>query len=89
MTDPTKPREGEDVAFDKEHTEAIGLNTYRAIAFTVEDPRADARVVILRNGELLGENESYPAYKIYDVAAHLPDMASTHERALRGEVETP
>lgn len=72
-SEPTEPREGETLAFDEKFRE------WRALAFHREGP--DARIVIMRGEDLIGENESYPAYRIYNVAAHLPDMVEAHERA--------
>lgn len=83
MTDPTKPNEGEKLAYEHKWLE------WRAFAFYREGP--DARIVVMRGEDLIGENANYPAYKIYNVAAHLSDLAEDWERRhsneIRDEVE--
>ena len=71
MVDPTKPKAGETLAYDNPWLE------WRALAFYREG--ADARIVIMRGDELMVENPDYPAYKIYNVAAHLADLAESWE----------
>jgi hypothetical protein len=80
-TESAKP--GERLAYDKTHVENGA--TYRALAFYNEGHKY-ARIVISRNGEVLVENENYPAYKIYNVSAHLSAIAARHERILSGKV---
>ena len=64
------PKEGETIAYD-EHW--LG---WRAVAFYREGP--DARIVIARGDKLIREFY-YPAYRIWKIVAHLPDMVNEHE----------
>lgn len=61
-----------------DETYRLGEIEYRAQAFT-RDGEPSARVVILRDGEVVAENPDYPSYRIYNVAAHLPDIAASIE----------
>jgi hypothetical protein len=55
-------------AFKVEHRGFI------ATAFYDDDPKAqDANIVVTRDGALFKEFK-YPAYRIWNIAAHWPDM---------------
>ena len=68
------PKEGETVAYDER------WRGWRAVAFYREGP--DARIVIARGDSLVREFD-YPAYRICNIAAHLPDMADYFESRLQ------
>jgi hypothetical protein len=74
----TEPKEGERLAYDERWT--VNGVEYRALAFWRDGP--DARIVVRRADEVLAKTENYPAYRIYNIAAHLPDFAREHERKL-------
>ena len=76
--DITQPKKGERLVYDKRWP--VNGVEYRALAFWRDCP--DARTVVLRGDEVLAEIENYPAYAIYNIAAHLPDFAREHERKL-------
>jgi len=65
-----QPKDGETIAYD-EHW--LG---WRAVAFYREGP--DARIVIARGDTLIREFD-YPAYRIWNIAAHLPGMVDGYE----------
>ena len=72
------PKEGETVAYDERW---LG---WRAVAFYREGP--EARIVIARGDGLVREFD-YPAYRIYNIAAHLPDTVTDFESRLPLEPE--
>lgn len=65
-----QPKNGETIAFNVAH------GAWRALAFYREGP--DARIILARDGETIREFE-YPSYRIWNIAAHLPDIAAEHE----------
>ena len=70
-----QPKEGETVAYDDR------WRGWRVAAFYREGQ--DARVIIARGDELVREF-GYPAYQIYNIVAHLPDMVDDYESRLSG-----
>jgi len=72
------PKEGETIAYD-EHW--LG---WRAAAFYREGP--GARIVIARGDSLVSEFD-YPAYRIWNIAAHLPGTVDDYESRLPLEPE--
>jgi len=74
------PKEGETIAYDERY------RGWRAVAFYREGP--DARIVIARGEELVREFD-YPAYRIYNIAAHLPDTVAVFESRLPGGEDAP
>lgn len=70
--DPVEPKEGEELVYDE------SWRDWRALAFHRDGP--DSRIVIVKGDRIMVENENYPGYRIYNVAAHLRDIAEKWER---------
>jgi hypothetical protein len=69
------------VAFDAEH------RGFRFVATYLHEPKGDALIEISRDGEML-KSILWPAYKIWNIAAHADDIAADMEAGLSmaGEV---
>jgi hypothetical protein len=64
MTDVTKDK----LAFDGQ------AHGYRFVAWYLHEPKADALIEISKDGEVV-KSFLWPAYKIWNIAAHAADIA--------------
>ena len=71
MSDKTIVREK--VAFDKEH------RGYRFVATYLTEPKGDALIEISKDDRMVRET-LWPAYKIWNIAAHADDIVDGLER---------